>query len=586
MPTNFPAPLTPAQLDELFPKERTKPIKDGAFEVGLVLGGTVSAGAYTGGVLDFLIEALDAWTKAKEEDRPEAPRHEVVISTIAGTSGGGINGAMLLRAASFGFTHGPTDANPFYNAWNKGVDLLRLLSADPEKDVAGFGSVLNCTAIDQQAQHTIEYIGPQLGVGGSPARRSYFADPLRHFMMIGNVTGIPYKIALKGQTGLAHEMIAHADYERFALTVPGGVPALPGSRPDEFALSANSPINWDRIKGAALATSAFPMALRARALNRPLEVFGYRFAVVPNDTGPADVVQLIPKWEALTGDKPPPWVVPFVNVDGGTVNNEPLDVVRMALAGYAGRNDRDGATADRAVVLVDPFTDPEALGPSAVPSALQLLFPFIMALVFQSRFKPVDLALATADNVYSRFLVAPMRPGSDPAKPIVGYKAIASGGLGGFLGFLDARFTDYDFRLGRRNAYEFLKSEFALPENNPLFQAPNWTPKHRQDYATMYQGKKYLQLIPLMPNLPEPPMPSPWPVLDRMPDWLSDAIDKRLDVIYSSVLDGLASASWLMRQVISAYAWAGWKAGGRSFLRDKALSAIEEALKSQGLLRQ
>jgi hypothetical protein len=328
------------------------------------------------------------------------------------------------------------------------------------------------------------------------------------------------------------------------------------------------------------------MALRARALNRPLEVFGYRFAVVPNDTGPADVVQLIPKWEALTGDKPPPWVVPFVNVDGGTVNNEPLDVVRMALAGYAGRNDRDGATADRAVVLVDPFTDPEALGPSAVPSALQLLFPFIMALVFQSRFKPVDLALATADNVYSRFLVAPMRPGSDPAKPIVGYKAIASGGLGGFLGFLDARFTDYDFRLGRRNAYEFLKSEFALPENNPLFQAPNWTPKHRQDYATMYQGKKYLQLIPLMPNLPEPPMPSPWPVLDRMPDWLSDAIDKRLDVIYSSVLDGLASASWLMRQVISAYAWAGWKAGGRSFLRDKALSAIEDALKSQGLLRQ
>ncbi len=32
------------------------------FELALVLGGTVSAGAYTAGALDFLIEALDSWT--------------------------------------------------------------------------------------------------------------------------------------------------------------------------------------------------------------------------------------------------------------------------------------------------------------------------------------------------------------------------------------------------------------------------------------------------------------------------------------------------------------------------------------------
>ena len=33
-------------------------VPDGTFELGLVLGGTVSAGAYTAGALDFLIEAL------------------------------------------------------------------------------------------------------------------------------------------------------------------------------------------------------------------------------------------------------------------------------------------------------------------------------------------------------------------------------------------------------------------------------------------------------------------------------------------------------------------------------------------------
>ena len=36
-----------------------------SFEIGLAMAGAISAGAYSGGVLDFLIEALDAWEKEK-----------------------------------------------------------------------------------------------------------------------------------------------------------------------------------------------------------------------------------------------------------------------------------------------------------------------------------------------------------------------------------------------------------------------------------------------------------------------------------------------------------------------------------------
>jgi hypothetical protein len=39
----------------------------GVCEIGLVLAGAVSAGAYTAGVIDFLIEALDAWEGAQRE---------------------------------------------------------------------------------------------------------------------------------------------------------------------------------------------------------------------------------------------------------------------------------------------------------------------------------------------------------------------------------------------------------------------------------------------------------------------------------------------------------------------------------------
>jgi hypothetical protein len=119
-----PAPLTETELDKWFPLQRPA-IKPGVFEIGIALGGTVSAGAYTGGVVDYLMEALDGWTRAKEGGDPLAPQHEVVISTMAGASGGAINGAILLRAAGWDFDHGPVDGNPFYASWTKGVALAQ-----------------------------------------------------------------------------------------------------------------------------------------------------------------------------------------------------------------------------------------------------------------------------------------------------------------------------------------------------------------------------------------------------------------------------------------------------------------------------
>jgi hypothetical protein len=43
------------------------------FELAFTMAGAISAGAYTAGVFDFLIEALDAWTDAREQGDPAAP---------------------------------------------------------------------------------------------------------------------------------------------------------------------------------------------------------------------------------------------------------------------------------------------------------------------------------------------------------------------------------------------------------------------------------------------------------------------------------------------------------------------------------
>src|ERR1700680_1414290 len=118
-------------VGDFFPLQTPPPQPD-VFEIGLVMGGTVSAGAYSAGLLDYLIEALDAWTVAKGAG--DAPNHRVVIKIVSGTSGGGVLAVLLARALGFAFppykTGLPPDQlkkNPLYDLWVNQIDIRDLL---------------------------------------------------------------------------------------------------------------------------------------------------------------------------------------------------------------------------------------------------------------------------------------------------------------------------------------------------------------------------------------------------------------------------------------------------------------------------
>ncbi|MCA1746088.1 MAG: patatin-like phospholipase family protein, partial [Bacteroidales bacterium] len=64
--------------------------------LGLCLAGAVSAGAYTAGVIDFLIEALEEWESRRGQ--PDVPSHRVVIPAIGGASAGGMTATILASA--------------------------------------------------------------------------------------------------------------------------------------------------------------------------------------------------------------------------------------------------------------------------------------------------------------------------------------------------------------------------------------------------------------------------------------------------------------------------------------------------------
>ena len=129
------------------------------FEIGLVMAGAMSAGAYTAGVVDFLIQALDQWHEGKRGDDPRCPRHDVSLKVMAGTSAGGMS--VAIAAAQLCEPHtpvadprppGPSD-NKLFRSWVRRIDIARLLAtadldADPDGDVR---SLLDSTTLDEIA---------------------------------------------------------------------------------------------------------------------------------------------------------------------------------------------------------------------------------------------------------------------------------------------------------------------------------------------------------------------------------------------------------------------------------------------------
>jgi hypothetical protein len=427
----------------------------GTFEIGLSLAGAVSAGAYTAGVLDFLFEALDSWYAARHAGA-DVPRHDVQLRVVSGASAGGMNGAIIAAALSRRFTPAAPGRNPrlatspFYRTWVDGLDIHALLATD-DLDAKEFGSLLNTRPLDALARQVADFLGEG---EVEPWRRAWVADPLLVTLTLANLQGVPYPIRFAGETGFDHPMRWHADSFSFGSSprgaadperLPPGALPLPPDRTHG---------NWTLLQQAALATGAFPGALKHRHLSRPRADYDTRVA---RRVGDSDVDFVAPRWP-----KNIPGEYGFTSVDGGLFNNEPFEFARVALSGLDGSNPRDGRSADRAVVMVDPFADPPPLDAAlleSIPAVLRAMLPAMMA---QGRFKPGELELAANAEIYSRFLVAPNRKG----KP--GSAALATGGLGGFVGFFSRAYRDHDFRLGRKNCQSFLRNWFALPATNDL----------------------------------------------------------------------------------------------------------------------
>lgn len=579
VPPELQPPLEP--VSTYFPEDVPEQAAN-TFEIALVLGGTVSAGGYTAGVLDFLFEALDAWEVAKKNGgnaadgsmlKPsEVANHNIKIRVIAGTSGGALNGLIAARALRYQYPaapgtgniynpadHGvaPYSENPFYNTWVNELDIKGFLATTDLANGAPVASVLNAKPLEQAA-------GKVLAYAASNATRGYVSDWLQVLLTYSNVPGVPYRQSYVGNAASWEYFTRHADFVRYAVSY-SNTQNPPKWTVDATVLPSNA--SWGQYLNNFLGTAAFPVGLPARVVARPATDYRYRFVMVPGANGMTQAAWLAPEWQLLLGGTSPATYA-FPSADGGCTNNQPVELARQLLVGTCGVLKHTSDEANRAIILVDPFTETPEMGtipkPGQAVPLLSLLPRLVSMLVQSNRFSSSDSALFLSNNVYSHFLIAPRN------KDLTGSEALASTRLAAFLGFMAKAFRHHDYMLGRRNCQFFLRSVFALADTNTVFN----TVKPQRDCAPIGE----LPIIPLFQNANTLQPPPTWPVDVFNPESIRDEIKLRVSTLFSS-LAGQLTSNWLAKVVIAMLR--PWVTGK---LTDACVNAIADALQKKKLL--
>ena len=537
------------------------------FKLGLALAGAISAGAYTAGVIDFLIEALETWQQARGQ--AGVPNHRTGLKVVAGASAGAITGAVGLLAlargvktqrlddaetASLQGNGGPYNPNrcvlpALYKAWVEqprlmadtegALDLLHTgdLKAASGK-TASVASVLNSLLLDTIRDEALR------GTGVAASPRPYLATKMHLYMTVSNLRGIPFKIDFgTGQYG----MQTHGDRLHYKiagvgcwecddgpwLTSDHGTPLHVGTLP--VAPEAPVPKDWLGFGEVALASAAFPIGLASREITCPYTDYVGR--AYPIDADQASIIK--PDFPDLVagGEKD----YRFQNVDGGLINNNPFDYAEYALLGrpslrlgVKGDSTAQGQQTNAALLMIAPFPEPPAFLPDGqpTPELAAIVKSLVPTLMTQARFRTDDLVKALDPNNYSRYLIAPDR--EDPATKMEARYRIACGALAGFGGFLDQSFRAHDYQLGRRNCQQFFRNWFGLPVGATAIDDT----VDEQRIAPKADGPQQVRVIPLIGDASLEVGLPPWPRMSE-PDLkrLWRRIEQRADMLLPILIE-------------------------------------------------
>lgn len=471
--------------------------KNEPFKIGIALSGAATGGAFSAGVMDFLLEAMNELQAAKEKNPSSLPPWTVSLTDIVGTSAGGITGTLAVAALNTSFTPLPKDFkygddapdhNPLYATWVSEMDHSNLLVMDDlNPDAEGKRKVvsfLNADFMDKTANKVLaDY--------GSLSELPEFATDLLLSLTSTNMRGIPYSVPdFKTADGGVQKFVVSqfADFTSYYLHEEE-VPADHWARKNAILLDAKSDRttpDWKMAVRSTRATAAFPGGFPTVSQTKSKEGYNSRFSVKPS-------------WPESLG---PDGDISYSSVDGGLVNNDPFDIVynQMSQRHNKGTLSADNSSTWGSIILIDPFpqgfVDNEAIEDNIpVAKMLPLMFGAIRG---QAMFKSRAVNLEWRSS-HDKYLIQPLRDVGPGQKYFLGTAT-----LGAFGGIIDEKIRLHDYMLGRHNCQQFLRDGLFLTheevEKNPLFAS--------------FDGIEDMEKIPIIPLVgtaqDECPLPE-WP---------------------------------------------------------------------------
>lgn len=197
------------------------------FHLAITMAGAVSAGAYTAGVIDYLLEVLDRWKDLKKDPEfaDKVPSHEIKIEILSGASAGGMTAAITSLALHrkkkhpiCAFSSDETNSydndldeeelkfrkknNRLYNSWvnlTSSDMLAEMLKTDDEITLTtgekSCVSALNSKFIKQLAQNTLSIKNREMPL----ELPEYVSKNLRTFVTLTNLDGFEKEVGFAGR---------------------------------------------------------------------------------------------------------------------------------------------------------------------------------------------------------------------------------------------------------------------------------------------------------------------------------------------------------------------------------------------------
>ena len=489
------------------------------FHLGLTMAGAVSAGCYTAGVMDYMFEVLDLWDRAKKGEvngisDKLVPKNNVVIDAMGGASAGGMTTIMTALYALKGKINPVKELpknplgnfNLLYDSWvhlddddNK-LSFEKIWDVDDLKD--DLISLFNSNIIDNIAKKAFKDIKDDFNFQEHIKDHlpEYISKDLEILLSHALLRGIPLSVDFK--TDVAKRVRKSPKHNTFEHFLVSHFKLNNGKKIDEKKYMWLNPYQSDNAKKmilSTISTGAFPVGLAYREFGQQQFNDDYIKSVIkriiygdfskenPDIKDQIDLANFPKNFETI-------------GIDGGAINNEPYREVVSILKGKHHKKDSDHQNFG--LIMIDPFPDNDDQKENyKKPKGLLNVVPKILGMLMnQSRVKRKEMIEQYSTDYFKGVIY--------PSKHIVEngvYKKkdknpIASASFNAFGGFLDVRFRQHDFFLGRNNARNFLRYYCSMPYNkaegivHPMHT--NWTNEMIEQFKIENNGEVFLPIIP------------------------------------------------------------------------------------------